>query len=320
MGVKNLLDEIESDIKDMQNMEFSYSLTDSVPSKNDNFISFEAGYKKKGKILKSCILYADIRNSIALTEKHHTKTMGKIYSIFSKSILKIARYHSGFVRNIIGDRVMVVFPQENCFTNAVNCAISINSMSKIINKRFNVDFKCGIGIDYGVIKIIKVGIIRQGEENNENKSLVWVGKPANYASRLTDVANKVVDNTKMKVIYKPFNPFGIGMPNILGMSSMNNNNYLPEKTEYNSLEDFGKNITYYDTGISYKGGELINFERIEEKINYPAILMTDRVFNQFKKNNINRNSIKNMYWRKCSTEGIKDVNLEVYGGNVIWER
>lgn len=48
----------------------------------------------------------------------------------------------------------------------------------MINRIFsNVDFHCGIGIDYGEMRVIKVGIERKGDENAENKGLVWVGKP-----------------------------------------------------------------------------------------------------------------------------------------------
>ncbi len=52
------------------------------------------------------------------------------------------------------------------------------------------DVACGIGIDYGKMLATKVGIIKRGSENTENKSLVWVGKPANTASKLTDAAEQ----------------------------------------------------------------------------------------------------------------------------------
>ena len=67
---------------------------------------------------------------------------------------------------------MVVFPISNCIINAVNCAITINHISQMINRIFsNVDFHCGIGIDYGEMRVIKVGIERKGDENAENKGL-----------------------------------------------------------------------------------------------------------------------------------------------------
>ena len=191
MNIKDKLSEIELDIKDVKKLGFSYTSTKEVPSREDAVLTFEKGKDKKGKEIETCVLFVDIRNSVQLNEKHSPDTMGKIYTAFTKSMLKIAKYHSGEVRNIIGDRVMIVFPTENCAENAVECAISINHISEIMNKVFSdVDFRCGIGIDYGEMKVIKVGIIRQGDNNVENKNLVWIGKPANIASRLTDIAKK----------------------------------------------------------------------------------------------------------------------------------
>ena len=137
--------------------------------------------------------------------------MGRIYTAFTKAVLKVAKYHSGHIRNVIGDRVMVVFPTKDCFTNAVDCAISINHIATyIINQQFfGVDFKCGIGIDYGELRVIKVGVQRQGSEISENKRLVWVGYPANIASRLTDVANKTINKEYFEVIRNPINPKAI---------------------------------------------------------------------------------------------------------------
>jgi len=118
--------------------------------------------------------------------------MAKLYSSFVRSMIKAAEYYNGKVRNIVGDRVMVVYDTDDCYSNAVNTAILMNTISqKIINKRFkNNAFTCGIGIDYGKMMVTKCGTIKQGSENANYKSLVWLGKPANIASKLTDAANK----------------------------------------------------------------------------------------------------------------------------------
>ena len=189
---KELYEEIQGDVEDVVKTSFIHNSTKIVPNLADEGLTYERGQEKKGKVINTCVLYVDIRNSVTLTKKHNNTTMGRVYTAFTKAVLKTARYHNGHTRNIIGDRVMIVFPNENCFTNAVDCAISINHIVKnIINKKFpDVDFKCGIGVDYGELRVIKVGIQRRGEEHGENKGLVWVGYPANHASRLTDNANK----------------------------------------------------------------------------------------------------------------------------------
>ena len=146
MAVKKIIDETDLEIRDLLNTDFSYTSTKYVPNLSDPALTFGNADEKKAKIIKTCVLFVDIRGSVAMTRKHHTKTMGKLYSAFAKAAVKAANHHGGYVRNIIGDRVMVVFPSDNCFKNAVNCAITINHLcSKNIDSQFpSIDFKCGI--------------------------------------------------------------------------------------------------------------------------------------------------------------------------------
>lgn len=327
--MKAILNEIEDDILDVVNTNFTYSNTKNVPSSDDSDLTFERTDEKKGKILNSCVLYTDIRDSVKLNEKHQTQTMGRIYTAFTKSVLKIAQHHKGFVRNIIGDRVMIVFPEDNCFKNAIDCAISINHISKkIINKKFpNVEFKCGIGIDYGELKVVKVGIEKKGTERTENKNLVWIGYPANLASRLTDVANKEVDNSKVKVFYYPFNYghlFGSSSSSgLLGMLGGNTGQGLYSSSmaiKEHNFEDFSKQISFNDKlEVSYSGGKLYKIEKKEKKKAYKPILLSKKVFEEYKKSYPSESDIKNNQWKKLINHEIKNIKSEIYEGDLTWE-
>lgn len=260
----------------------------------------------------------DIRGSVELNQKHYKDTMGKIYTAFTKSMLKIAQHHNGFVRNIIGDRVMIVFNEENCFTNAVDCAITINRTAQIINDIFtNVDFKCGIGIDYGTMKVIKVGTERKGSENTENKNLVWVGKPANIASRLTDVANKEVERVYIK--YEKYNPLVLTIEDIFNIPKglTNSRGGFITNEEITTNEEFSKNLSYNDGVFLYKNGVIKDFQK--DKIIFESILMTEAVFKEFKKENPNRKSIKEEFWTEIPNYNIKNVSSKVYQGDVFWK-
>lgn len=323
--MKNILNEIEADIVDIKNKSFQYATTKLVPSRHDTSLTFERGSDKVGKEIETCVLYVDIRDSVELNRKHHTQTMGRIYTVFSKSMLKIARHHNGLVRNIIGDRVMIVFPSDNCFTNAVDCAISIYHISHyLINKVFSdVEFKCGIGIDYGLLKVVKVGLHRRGAEGFDNKNLVWVGYPANIASRLTDVANKSVDNSKVKVTFYPYN-FGsfYGLSSIFGTGARSSDKIFQDypKEELLTNEEFGKKLSFSDVlGISYSGGKLIRFDKVDSKIDFPPILMTSAVYLGFKNANPTRGSIKQNLWKKIDNHNISNVSGDIYGGTVYWK-
>ena len=322
MPVKELLEEIERDISDIKDKVFDYIETKNVPSVHDTSLTFESGEAKYGKIINTCVLFVDIRNSVELNRRHHTQTMGRIYSAFAKSILKIAKFHYGTVRNIIGDRVMVVFPAENCFKNAVNCAVSINHSQGIIRSKFrDVDIKYGIGIDYGELKVIKVGLRRKGTENFDNKNLVWIGYPANIASRLTDYANKTLDTEMVEVNYYPYNFFsGSILGSILGLSQTTDKIFsdFPAK-KIHTIEDFGKSIDYNKTlGITYKNGKLISFQKIEKKLKFEPILITEAVFKGLKQNNPERNSIKKNLWRKIENHNIPNVNTTIYEADLKW--
>lgn len=328
MAVKSIIEEIEKDVIDVTKTNFVHNETKVVPSATDSELTYERGTDKKGKRIETCVLYVDIRNSVALTEKHHTQTMGRIYTAFTKAVLKVARHHNGHTRNIIGDRVMIVFPTKDCYTNAVNTAISINHIALyVINKQFTgVDFKCGIGLDFGELRVIKVGIQRNGTENGENKGLVWVGYPANIASRLTDVANKEIEETYFEVVRNPINPRAIktmfDFPSIFGGTS----NYDPKAPLYlttiqtveMTTEEFANSIAHYDNGgLFTTGGKLIKFEKKARTISYPAILMTEAVFKGYKAANPLDNTITKNYWKEQKNP-IKNVNGKVYGGGVIW--
>jgi adenylate cyclase len=329
MAVKNILEEIEQDVIDVIQTNFVHSDTRVVPNAGDGELTYERGKDKKGKKIETCVLYVDIRDSVALTEAHHTQTMGRIYTAFTKAVLKVARHHNGHTRNIIGDRIMIVFPTKDCYTNAVDCAISINYIAKyIINAKFTrVDFRCGIGIDFGELRVIKVGIQRNGTENAENKGLIWVGYPANIASRLTDIANKTIEETYYEVTRNPINPKAIrpmyGFASLFG----NNSNYDPKAPYYLSTietiemspEDFANSIAHYqDGGLFSVGGKNIKFEKKKRSIVYRPILMTDAVYKGFKTENPNRACILKGYWTEQKYPIKASSSGKVYGGAVEW--
>lgn len=328
MVISDFIQEIDADVIDVLKTDFEYITTRSVPNRSDTGLSFERGITKKGKILETCVLYVDVRNSVGLTQTHSAEIMGKVYTAFAKTVIKAAKQHSGHIRNIIGDRVMIIFPAENCFTNAVDCAITINHIaSKVINVRFTgVDFKCGIGIDYGEMKVIKVGIHRRGDEAIENRSLVWTGNPANIASRLTDVANKTIAEDIFRVTRNKINPRAIKplfeFPTFMGMAS----NYDPNAPLYLdaietvdlTTEEFANSIRSFSEGnLHMMGGNFIKFEKKKRSKVFFPILMTNSVYEGFKNANPTRNSIRENYWKQ-ETDSIKNVSQKVYGGNVIW--
>lgn len=316
MNVKDLLKEVESEIDDIRGTNFEYLPSAIIPNRSDKGLTFGRGEIKKGKRIETCVLYVDIRNSVKLTELHQNKTMAKLYTVFTNGVIKAAREYGGHIRNIIGDRVMVIFEPENCFNNAIDCAITINHIAQIINEKFIlVNFKCGIGIDYGNMRVLKVGVHVRGTNNIENKGLVWTGKPANYASRLTDFANKSIETTNFEVKVKKY-PIPWMRDVIPGYSSFT----ISEEIRTLTSEDFLKNIHNSDDGKLRIGffEEVLSYKKVVEKNDLPAILVSEKIFKEYKKIRPNCESLVQNYWGEISTD-IKDITSSVFGANLIWK-
>ena len=197
---KKLQEEIRGEVSGIYDNVTSFTESSSVPTVNDAGFTFPRHDNRHGKSIKTCVLFVDIRDSVKKNEDHRMETLVRMYSSFVYGVLRITKEYNGHSRNIIGDRVMVVFDKEDCCDNAVKCAGAIMYFCKTSMSRAlpNDTFRCGIGIHYGSMNVIKVGLGKFDEESSDYKNLIWIGDPANLASRLTDMAGK--DNLPSVVI------------------------------------------------------------------------------------------------------------------------
>lgn len=317
MAIKNLVSELKAIIEDVKKKPLIYNVSSGVPSITDVELTYESGKEKKGKLIKTCVLFVDIRNSVELTKKHQHNTMGCIYTAFTKAVLLIAKEYSASVRNIIGDRVMVVFPENNCFTNAIDCAITINHATTIIRDVFTyVDFHCGIGVDYGEMRVLKVGIERKGNENQENKNLVWVGEPANSASRLTDVANKEFKDTKYVITgeFYHYDPLGVSTSFFLKPPT----GWIKE-TRTMTSEEVANSLSFSQDGkLNFSGRNISAFKKEEVVYKYNPILVSEEVYANYEKEHSQRIDIQKKLWEK-ETRKIKDISYNVWGADLHWK-
>lgn len=298
--MKEFLQTIADDVKDIFEHEIETTKAYAVPSRNDAGLTFGRDQVKKGKLIETCVLFIDIRNSTIMSRnlKKDKARLGKIYSAFVDAMVSIAdRY--GYVRNIIGDRVMVVFEPSNCFVDAINCAAMMYTVAnKILKKYCGIDsFKVGIGIEYGEMLILKTGIQKNHQEKSEYKNLVWVGDAANVASKLTDFANKEYNSPQYKVSYeyvhserflKGYKPSGISR--LSGAL-----NRIPKlEPEYDwkverristallNADEFIKDVKILSEW-KYNNNKISGIEKVERNGTTSTILMSGKVYNEFKK-------------------------------------
>lgn len=311
MGLKEFLSEINSELESIVASDFGIEITDTdfVPNVDDPGITYDDvdNKIKKCKRIESCVLYIDIRKSTNLNVIHKPVTLTRLYSAFVRSMVQAAQYFGGYVRNIVGDRVMVVFDKENCFNKSVNTAILLNTISKyIINKHFkNNQVKCGIGIDYGKMIVVKTGIVKQGKENQFYKSLVWLGRPANIASKLTDVANKTITKYKDGVCVGLYYPY----INQWAWNDMNIKQFI------DNLE------TTFTPVLKYKNpyfSAVFKTPISDTNLTKP-ILITQEVLNGFKKEVPDDVSIKNGWWSKQNVN-VSGYSGEIFGANIYFNQ
>lgn len=281
--------------------------TDTVPSVDDPDITYpniDTG-EQKCKLLESCILHVDIRDSTKIGEKHRRETLVRLYSAFVRAMSRCAAFCGGRVRNIVGDRVMVLFDQADCFSSAVHTAILMHSVvNYLIDEHFTLnDIECGIGIDYGPMLIAKAGVVKRGAEHSASRQLVWLGQPANVASKLADEANKFQSWTTPTVC------------------EGYHYQYIKEwHWQKIPIEDFVNKLqkTFSPT-IKHPDQNFSTFFRSRDHHwrSWPAILMTQSVYDGFKSSNPNDESFTKKLWSEQSLK-VSGYNGVIYGGDVIF--
>lgn len=137
---------------------------------------------------RATILYADLAGSTALVDSKIWWFSAQIYKTFLLCAAKIVRSEGGAITSYDGDRIMGIWVGSSQTRPAVRAALKINyAVQKIINPALalryaseNYKIKQVVGIDTSAIRAARTGV-RGGND------LVWVGRAANYAAKLTEI-------------------------------------------------------------------------------------------------------------------------------------
>lgn len=153
--------------------------------------------------LEATILYADLDESTKLVDNYKDWFAAENYKTFLQCATKIIRFEGGHIRSFDGDRVMGVFLGKTKNTDAVRCGLKINwAVKNLIQPKLKAQYsntkyvmKHVVGIDSSKVMVAKAGI-------RNNNDLVWVGRSANHAAKLsalssatpTWITDKIYDN------------------------------------------------------------------------------------------------------------------------------
>ena len=144
-----------------------------------------------GVKLNATVLYADISASTALVDtfRDTPRFPAEIYKCYLTCAAKIIKAGGGVIRAYDGDRIMAVFIGDYKNTNAAKAGLKINhAVVRIINPRIEkyypkVCYRLAhvVGIETSPIFAARIGV-------RLDNDLVWVGRAANYAAKLTEIS------------------------------------------------------------------------------------------------------------------------------------
>ena len=143
-----------------------------------------------GVELEGTVLYADMDGSTKMVDKYGPKFCVEVYKAFLYCAGQVIRAEGGSITAYDGDRVMAVFIGSYKNTSAAKAALKLNYCAKqIVNTaivakypKAGFSLKHTVGIDTSSLLVARTGVWGAND-------LVWVGRAANYAAKLTELSS-----------------------------------------------------------------------------------------------------------------------------------
>lgn len=178
MGIK---DDLTSDIQTIFRSPWETTEKTVIPAPADLGLGNHAGHFDE-----MTVLYADLNGSTLMVDSQDWRISAEVYKAYLHCAAKVIKAEGGSITAYDGDRIMAVFVGSSKNTSAVRCALMINTMvNDVINPALHAQYPNlaltvahSIGIDTSEIHVARIGV------KNDN-DLVWVGRAANHAAKLT---------------------------------------------------------------------------------------------------------------------------------------
>lgn len=142
------------------------------------------------RLEEAVVLYADMSGSTSLVDTEPWYFAAEVYKNYLYSAAKIIRSEGGVITAYDGDRIMAIYIGDSRNTSAARTALKLNYCRlQILNPliqqyypRTTFSLKHVVGIDRTTLRAARTGV--RGAND-----LVWVGRAANYAAKLTALSD-----------------------------------------------------------------------------------------------------------------------------------
>lgn len=137
------------------------------------------------------VLYADLDGSTTMVDSYKWHFSAEIYKTYLHCAAKIIKSQDGVITAYDGDRIMAVYIGDRKNSRAAFSAPKINwAVKNIINPAISAQYpqtpfavRHVTGIDTSPIRVARTGV--RGDND-----LVWVGRAANFAAKLTALSSE----------------------------------------------------------------------------------------------------------------------------------
>jgi class 3 adenylate cyclase len=181
-----LADDLKKWVGDTFASDWEVQETTGVPNAQD--LRLNSNHAKD--LNAATVLYADLDGSTDMVNTKKWEFSAEIYKTFLKCSSDIIKDENGVITAYDGDRVMAVFTGASKNTSAARCALRINAavldiIQPSISRGWTSDFvlKHVVGIDTSRLRTARIGV-------RVDNDLVWIGRAANYAAKLTNLTGK----------------------------------------------------------------------------------------------------------------------------------
>jgi class 3 adenylate cyclase len=140
----------------------------------------------EGKELEVAILFSDIRNFTAQSEKNLPYDVVYFLNRHFTAAAEPVLNNNGFIDKYIGDGILAAFgtrgesPASTC-RNAVRAALGMQDaaqrLSPVFEQEFNLPLRIGIGIHFGTVILGRIG-------HPGKRQITVIGDTVNMASRI----------------------------------------------------------------------------------------------------------------------------------------
>lgn len=189
----SLKDDLVGEVKAAFVNTWEVQVTKLVPYPED--LRLNANHAKSLEV--ATVLYADLDGSTSMVDRYKWTFSAEVYKTYLRCAAQVVKSEGGVITAYDGDRIMAVFTGDGKNTRAARAALKINfAVHDIIRPALstqypNTKFQLNhvVGIDTGQLRAARIGV--RGDSD-----VVWIGRAANYAAKLTALSEKPIWITK----------------------------------------------------------------------------------------------------------------------------